>query len=74
MLPFYPSERASRYRRQARRCLERSQHMATQEARAILFDLADHWTRLAEQTERRDAWPVSEMPDATVLIMRVKGH
>lgn len=47
--------------------------MASEEARAILADLAEHWTRLAEQSERQDAWPVSEMPDATVLIVRPKA-
>ncbi len=73
MSRFYPSARAHRYRQQARRCLEQSQSMATKEARAILSDLADHWARLAEQSERQDAWPVDEMSDATVLILRPKG-
>ena len=50
-----------------------SRSMASEEARAILSDLAEHWTRLAEQSERQDAWPVSEMPDATVLIVRSKA-
>ena len=74
MTPVYPSERARRYRQQARRCLDQSRRVVTKEARAILFDLADHWTRLAEQIEQRDAWPVSRMPDATVVIVRPKGQ
>ena len=73
MSPFYPSERAGRYRQHARRCLVQSRAMASHEARAILSDLAERWTRLAEQSERQDAWPVSEMPEATVLIMRRKA-
>jgi hypothetical protein len=72
MSPFYPSERARKYRQKAWQCLEQSRSMASDEARAILSDLAGHWTRLAEQSERQDSWPVSEMPDATVLIMRRK--
>jgi hypothetical protein len=47
--------------------------MATQEARAILSDLADHWARLAEQRERQDSWPVSDMPAATIVILRPKA-
>jgi hypothetical protein len=54
----------------ARSCVEKSQEMVSEEARAILADLAFHWTRLAEQTEQADSWPVSQMPDATVLILR----
>jgi hypothetical protein len=70
MQAFYPSKRAVEYRRQARLCFEQSEQVVTPEARAIFADLAFHWTRLAEQSERANAWPVSEMPDATVLIMR----
>lgn len=73
MSHFYPSERARRYRQRAMQCLQQSRSMASEEARAILSDLAGHWTRLADQSEQQDAWPVSEMPEATVLIMRPKA-
>jgi hypothetical protein len=73
MQAFYPSKRAVEYRRQARLCFEKSGQVATPEARAIFADLAFHWTRLAEQSERANAWPLSEMPDATVLIMRPRA-
>jgi len=73
MQAVYPSRRAVEYRRQARLCVVKSEEVATPEARAIFASLAFHWARLAEQSEKSNASPVSEMPEATVIVMRPRG-
>jgi hypothetical protein len=73
MQAVYPSRRALEYRRKARLCVAKAEQVVSAEARAIFADLAFHWTRLAEQSEKSDAWPVSDMPDATVLIVRPRA-
>ena len=74
MQAVYPSKRAVEYRRKARLCVEKSAQAASLEARAIFADLAFHWTRLADQSEKADAWPVSDMPDATVVLVRPRAE
>jgi hypothetical protein len=70
MQACYPSDRAEEYRKKARLCVAKSNQMASEEARAVFADLAFHWARLAEQTEQADAWPVTEMAEATIVIVR----
>ncbi|HLW89938.1 MAG TPA: hypothetical protein VKS78_01380 [Roseiarcus sp.] len=47
-------DRANEYRDRARLCIEAANHMASNEARAILLDLAFHWIKLSEQRVRPD--------------------
>jgi hypothetical protein len=52
--------------------MAQSGQMKTAEARAIFADLAAHWTTLADKAEQDDIWPVSDMPETTILIARSK--
>jgi len=70
MTAFYRSANAVIYRRRARGCMAQSGQMKTAEARAVFADLAAHWTKLADKAEQDDLWPVSDMPETTILIAR----
>ena len=43
----------ARYRKMAAECVEIGQRMSLNEDRARLFNMAEHWLRLAQETEAK---------------------